>query len=155
MQDDAGSAVLVKRRIRGKTSIAEVKMDSDRVLHLTKAVSATAAMKRPATAAMKKPAAKGDDGLIRHSTDISDSFGKIRMHNSKKRSYIQMVLSDSTYHCLWSATFKDHSIVTPMLFEQLMQAGWTEGMVSSMKKHVALGGDPLGNFKRTLDGFFW
>ena len=135
---------LKKRRVTGKTHPQMIGMACDRLLKLNEGAETTASLKRPASAkagSKKKPAAA--DGLVRIPTCVSKSFGKLRMHNSVRRSYIQVVLDTGRYECLWSASFRDHAVVTPLVFESLMDPGWTKETVAALKQHISLGEDPL------------
>ena len=64
---------------------------ADRFKSLKAAASSTASTVRvEADTVLRKLSA--DDGLMRHKTELSQDFGKVRMHNSRRRSYIQIVL---------------------------------------------------------------
>ena len=61
--------------------------------------------------------------------------------------YIQIVLPYNRYECLWSAQFRDHDQITPVLFKKLVdQSGWTKQAITSLKETVAIGCDPLTTF---------
>ena len=132
-----------------KTSQVAEKLHPNRVVYLAASVASTAGKSRRAPSVLKKPAAKSKDGLTRHPTQLSVDFGKIRMHNSKARSYIQIVLPNGHYECLWSAAFKGHHEVTPIVFMKLVdRGGWAKLSLGALKDHVALGGDPVAEFQR-------
>ena len=97
----------------------------------------------------KRPAANYNDGLVHHPATLSEDFGKVRMHNSKKRSYIQICLENGKYECLWSAVFPQHELVTPLLYRRLVDhPGWTKQDIAAVKEHIGLGPKPLEMYSK-------
>ena len=77
------------------------------------------------------------------------------MHNSRKRSYIQILLPEH-YECLWSAVFRDHEKITPELFRRLIDyPGWTKEALGALKDHVGYSGDPLTTFRQLHPSPLW
>ena len=133
------------RRLYSKTPPAVAEKRADRFARLKAAAADTASTSRAQTEKIsKKPAA---DGLDRHKAEMSTDFGKVRMHNSRKRSYIQAVHSDH-YECLWSASFRDHEKITPQVYELIVHnGGWTKDAIASVKDHISKTDDPLMAFE--------
>ena len=124
-------------------------MTAARASKLAAAASKAASKKvqKKTLAMLKRPAAKAAnyaDGLVHHPATLSEDFGKVRMHNSKKRSYIQICMESGRYECLWSAVFAQHEAVTPLLYRRLIDhPGWTKQDITAVKEHIALGPKPL------------
>ena len=106
-------------------------------------------MQKKTPKVLKRPAANYADGLVHHPATLSEDFGKVRMHNSKKRSYIQICLENGRYECLWSAVFPQHELVTPLLYRRLVDhPGWTKQDIAAVKEHIALGPKPLEMYSK-------
>ena len=138
------------RRLSCKTTPAVAEKRADRFTRLKAAAAATASQPRAHMEKVsKKPAA--NDGLERHKAEMSRDFGKVRMHNSRKRSYIQAVHSDH-YECLWSAVFRDHEKVTPEMYKCIVDnPGWTKDAIAAIKDHVSQSVDPLMAFMKLME----
>ena len=130
------------RRLSCKTPLAVAETRADRFTRLKAAAAATASQPRAQIEKVsKKPAAS--DGLERHKAEMSRDFGKVRMHNSRKRSYIQAVHSDH-YECLWSAVFRDHEKITPQMYKLIVHnPDWIKDAIAAIKDRVSQSVDPL------------